>query len=495
MSVETVQTAERSTPAMPGAVPVREGVYGERVAAVEPGGIEYIPQGERHGRPRQLFWTWSSPNFEFATVYVGVLPVVLFGGGFWLTALGLVVGTALGAGCHGVLSVLGPRYGVPQLVQSRAAFGWRGNLLPAAVNAITSGAGWVAVNSVSGAFAVQTLAQLLGAGAPPFWLALSIVVAIEIAIAFAGYNLVHVVQRVLFPLLAAIFAACCIVIFIQSSAGTSFNPSAPGAAGGVSGAFILAVFLAYAYAASWNPYAADYSRYLPESTPAWRVILNAGLGLFLSCAVLEIAGAALATVAGTSWGPNDVPTTQFVHPLPIALGILATAAIALGAIAANILNLYSASLSFLCLGVRIPSRHRRALVASIAGIVGFVVALTGSASPGGKYESFLFFNTYWIVAFVTILLVDWAMQRRYDEGVFFDQRRHSAAGLIALLGGVAASIPFWNQALFVGIIANDWPQTGDLSFVVIPMVSGTVYWLLRRRRVALLGRARTQTAS
>ena len=31
-------------------VPVREGVYGERVAAVEPGGIEYIADKERHGQ-------------------------------------------------------------------------------------------------------------------------------------------------------------------------------------------------------------------------------------------------------------------------------------------------------------------------------------------------------------------------------------------------------------------------------------------------------------
>ena len=82
-------------------VPVREGVYGARVAAVEPGGIEYIPESERHGRPLHLFWMWASPNLEFATVYVGVLPVVLFGGGFWPTAVALLLGTALGSRSRG----------------------------------------------------------------------------------------------------------------------------------------------------------------------------------------------------------------------------------------------------------------------------------------------------------------------------------------------------------------------------------------------------------
>ncbi len=54
---------------------VREGSYGTQVMTVEPGGAEFIPLNERHGRPLQLFWTWTSPNMEFATIFVGVLAV------------------------------------------------------------------------------------------------------------------------------------------------------------------------------------------------------------------------------------------------------------------------------------------------------------------------------------------------------------------------------------------------------------------------------------
>jgi NCS1 family nucleobase:cation symporter-1 len=122
-------------------VPIREGEYGDRVVSIEPGGVEYIADAERHGRPAQLFWTWTSPNFEFATVYVGVLPIVTFGGAFWPTVLGLLLGTALGSVTHGLLSTFGPRFGVAQLIQSRGAFGFIGNLLPAFLNAVTSGAG------------------------------------------------------------------------------------------------------------------------------------------------------------------------------------------------------------------------------------------------------------------------------------------------------------------------------------------------------------------
>src|SRR3954451_10743990 len=115
-------------------VPVCEGFYGDREAAGERGGVEFIPLSERHGRPLDLFWTWMSPNLEFATVFVGVIPIAFFGGAFWSTALALVLGSALGSLTHAALSSWGPRFGVPQMVQARGAFGFLGNALPAGLN-------------------------------------------------------------------------------------------------------------------------------------------------------------------------------------------------------------------------------------------------------------------------------------------------------------------------------------------------------------------------
>src|SRR6201996_4330133 len=112
-------------------VEVREGSYGEKVVAVEPGGAEFIPLGERHGKPLQLFWTWTSPNMEFATVFVGFIGVAYFGLSFWATFLAIVLGTALGSLTLGLLSQDGPLYGVPQMVISRLGFGYWGNVLPA----------------------------------------------------------------------------------------------------------------------------------------------------------------------------------------------------------------------------------------------------------------------------------------------------------------------------------------------------------------------------
>src|SRR4030088_516000 len=207
----------------PPGVVVREGSYGSKVATIEAGGAEFIPLNERHGHPLQLFWTWASPNFEFATVFVGVIGVAFFGLNFWQAALALVLGSAIGGGTPGLLFTPGPVYGVPQMVLSRLGFGYWGNVLPAGLNAVTAGIGWFAVNSVSGTFALNTLTHM------PKPLCLVIVVVVQIVIAFFGYNLVHAFERYAFPVLAIIFLIATVWILAKS------NPGAPSHGGGIGG--------------------------------------------------------------------------------------------------------------------------------------------------------------------------------------------------------------------------------------------------------------------
>src|SRR6266571_503627 len=265
----------------PAGVIVREGEYGDRVVAVEPGGAEFIPLTERHGRPLQLFWTWTSPNLEFATVFVGVLAVAVFGLGFWQASLALALGTALGSVTQGILSTRGPSLGVPQMVISRLGFGYWGNALPAGLNAVTAGIGWFAVNSVSGAFALNTLTHM------PKPLCLVIVVVVQVAVAFFGYNLVHAFERYAFPVLAIIFLIASGVILSKAHPGASHHT--------IPGAFLLTFGASFGYAVGWNPYASDYTRYFKPETSKAAIAWWSGLGLFLSCALLEIVGAAVGT--------------------------------------------------------------------------------------------------------------------------------------------------------------------------------------------------------
>src|SRR5690349_24809709 len=197
-------------------VPIREGDYGEKVATVEPGGVEYIALKERHGKPLDVFFVWVSPNLEFATVFVGVIAIILFGLNFWEAATAIIVGTALGSLTHAIVSSWGPKFGVPMMVESRGAFGFLGNILPAGLNTITGAFGWFIVNSVSGAFALQALFPSLNL---PFALTFLVIVVAQAAIAALGHNLIHVFERWALPLLGTVFAVACFFIFIHGNYG------------------------------------------------------------------------------------------------------------------------------------------------------------------------------------------------------------------------------------------------------------------------------------
>jgi len=466
-------------------VPVREGEYGSKVTAVEPGGIEYIPDSERHGNPIQLFWTWMSPNMEFATVFVGVLPIAVFGGGFWPTVFGVTLGSLMGSITHALLSTMGPRFGVPQMVEGRASFGFFGNFLPAGLSWLTASFGWFIVNSVSGTFALVTLTSVVSnhSASLDFRIAFVIVVVAQVLIAFIGHNMIHQFERIIFPYLTAVFGLATIIILVQAHPGLDFNAKAPVAFGGPSGAFILAVFIAFGYAIGWNPFASDYSRYLPKNASPRKVALAAGLGVFVSCAVLEIAGAAAATIS--QLGNN--PTEQFTNPLPVWLQVLVLLGIALGAVAANVLNIYSGSMAFLTLGINLAVQWRRAISALVFGVIGLVIglALQANVGPGTKYENFLLLITYWITPWLAVVITDFVLHRgRYPEQVFYDTGWANWKGFIAMLAGIIATTPFWDQPpsislpSFFGSVPANNPQLGDLSFFAGAIVATVVYLVL-----------------
>src|SRR6202167_5142490 len=416
---------------------VREGSYGTHVLEVEPGGAEFIPLNERHGRPLQLFWTWSSPNMEFATIFVGVLGVAGFGLGFWEAALALVLGSAIGGITQGLLSLRGPKYGVPQMVLSRFGFVYWGNILPAGLNSVTAGIGWFAVNSVSGALALNVLTHL------PQVLCLVIIVAVQVVVAFFGYNLVHVFERYAFPILAVIFVIASIVVLSKAHPGASHH-TAPGA-------FLLVFGASFGYAVGWNPYAADYTRYFKPDANKAAIAWWSGAGLFLSCALLEVVGAAVATAVSANnalAGPGGMTSL-----LPKALADLTLLAIALGAVSANVLNIYSGALSFTAIGIKLPLSARRAIVALGFGAIGFFLAWSALHDAGSKYENFLLIIAYWIAPWLAVYFCDLLLRRNPHENLLVATRWTNWAGPVAMLIGMGISIwLFSNQTEYIGLV-------------------------------------------
>ncbi len=463
-------------------------MYKDQVLVIEPTGIEVVRDAQRHGKPRDLFGVWFSANAEIATWMVGVFVTALYGTDLRSATAGIVFGNLLGFSLLGVLAVVGPRYGVPQMVASRLAFGRDGNTAPAVLSFL-AGVGWFAINTVFGAYALQTIAAL------NYVAALAIMLALQIVLAVYGYNLIHAFERASALLLAAGFVLLGAATLPHAGWNASFNAHAAMAAGGPFAGFIFATALAFSYATGWVPCASDYSRYLPRESNPRAVWFYSFAGCALPCIALEIMGAA--TVSASSIDLGSAIPTQAIAQL-LGSGVIATlvlATVVLGTLTANCMNLYSGALAALvAFNVRIP----RASAAFVVGIVGASIALGGGhpREMAESYTNFLLLLSYWASPWAAVVLVDFLRDRSMQRDPANAPRWR--LGFIAWCAGLLASLPFWNQALFQGPVARAYPQIGDLSYYVGFIVALFVMYgtpFVRERLGADAGRGELQPAA
>ncbi len=445
--------------------------YKDQVLEVEPTGIEAVGDEQRHGSPRDLFGLWFSANAEIATWMVGVFITSLYGTDLRGAVAGIVLGNVLGFALLGALAILGPRLGVPQMVASRLAFGTNGNVAPAALSFL-AGVGWFAINTVFGAYALQSI---VGAN---YFVALAIMLVLQIAIAVYGYNMIHAFERWSAVLLAAGFVLLGIATLPHAAWSGGFNVHAPIALGGATAGFIFATALAFSYATGWIPCAADYARYLPGASDARKVWWYSFAGCALPCIALQIMGAATVTATHVDLNTSN-PTAAIAQLLGsgvVAKLVLAT--IVLGTLTANCMNLYSGALAALvAFRVRLP----RASVALVVGLIGALIAVGGGHpdTTAEAYTNFLLLLSYWASPWAAVVLVD--MLR---NGVSRDPERSPSwsSGVLAWLLGLIASLPFWNQALYQGFVARAYPQLGDVSYYVGFIVAAAAAYVFSLRR-------------
>ena len=291
------------------------------------------------------------------------------------------------------------------------------------------------------------------------YLSLTIVVVLMLVLAYFGHNLIQLFERFAAPVLTVVFVVGGIVILSKA------HVSNPGT-GAFPGAWWVLLGATFGYAAGWNPYASDYTRYLPSGTGRSAGIF-AALGVLVSCVLLETFGAAAYVVlAGESPGFPD--PGAYTSVLPTWLGKLTLLGIALGAIAANALNVYSSALSFTAMGISIKAPSLRAVVAVVMGIIGFVVAIV-ALDHISSYEGFLLVISYWIGPWLGVVFTDRVLRRwRPNETVYTDRGYRNWAGPIAMfVSAVVSIVLFSNQSFYVGVIPKHVaPAIGDLTFEV-----------------------------
>ncbi|WP_411106319.1 purine-cytosine permease family protein [Streptomyces sp. cmx-4-9] len=445
----------------------------DEVFRVETHGIDPIPDAERHGSAKDLFWLWFGSNLTFTYVINGALAVA-FGLSF-LQATAVVVISGLSFFAISAAGLGGIRTGTATLVISRAAFGVRGNLPAGVLNWVVS-IGYTIVNTVVGTLALEVfLAEAgLGSGTAMRALALTVTLALTFAVAMWGHATVQFAERWMAYVLAAGFGV--LLVFLLPGADTAAPAEGPGLSG-----WSLAFVVMLAGPFSYLPMPADYTRYLPRTTSLKSITWAGALGGFASSVALGIGGAAAATrtdmtdaVAGTE---GLLP--GWFQPLFLAL-VLG------GSVTNSIITLYSSSLNLQVLGI--PWSRSRALVIS--------AAVTAAGSLAALFltdftTSLLSFLSLLIIVFAPwggVFLADMLLRRcRYDAdalhagsgGAYWYRSGYHPAGMAALLAGMAFAALTCDSALWTGPLVA--PLGGADLTLLGSVVSGLAYWALARR--------------
>ena len=154
-------------------------------AALERRTIDIIPLEERHGNHGTCSPSGSAPNIMPLTFVTGALAPAVFGLNFWWSLIAIVLGNVVGALFMALHSAQGPRLGVPQMIQSRAQFGYFGALLVIVV-AVVMYVGFFASNLVLAGQSINQLASGISVDAGIF-----ICRRGQPGVTIFGYDMIH----------------------------------------------------------------------------------------------------------------------------------------------------------------------------------------------------------------------------------------------------------------------------------------------------------------
>lgn len=436
--------------------------------------IEFVPLNARYGHSRSLFTLWFGANMQVTTIAVGALNVTV-GLSLGWALLSIVVGNLIGAVFMALHSAQGPKLGIPQMIQSRAQFGYLGAILPL-ILVLLMYLGFFATTAIQGG---QALAAWTGVNATPGTVAVS---ALIFLVAVFGYRLIHALQKWISLASFAAFAYLTVrLLTVQDLAAAWRDHHAS------TGAFLLGTALAATWQIAYAPYVADYSRYLPQRTTIRSAYWYTYAGSVIATCWMMAFGAIAAAVSSNAFADGSV---DFIVRQAQGMHGLFYLVILLGIIGVNSLNLYgifmSATTILTALRPLSVGRWGRSAIIGSAAIVGTLIGLTASSDFLGNFENFILLLAYVLIPWTAINLVDFYLVRRdsYDIPAIFDPRGRyrgiDRRTMAAYLVGVAAELPFVNSSFYTGPLVA--PLGGaDVSWCIGLVVSGLLYYGLMRR--------------
>jgi nucleobase:cation symporter-1, NCS1 family len=445
--------------------------------AIESKSIDWIPLEERRGKPSTLFPLWFMSNANLTTLATGMVGAAL-GASLLTSLLAIVSGVAVGTVFTAFHSAQGPQLGLPQMIQSRAQFGYRGVVVICAV-VVFSIVGFNVFNQI---LAADVLTLTTGTEFRDVWFV--VITALALALAIYGYHWIHRFQTWLTWIFLATFG-----VFTMAALIWSQIPDGQMSLSGFTWAAFLVQFgAAAAYALGWAPYVSDYSRYLPPQTSPRKALWFTYAGVFVGAVWLMALGALVAALF-TGASPLDAVNQAANGLLPGSGTWLLIAALP-GLVTVITVNIYAASLELITMldsfrAVR-PTRRLRVIACTVIAAAGLLGAVLSTGEFLANFGSFLVVLLYLLVPWTSVNLVDYYLVRRghYAVREIFVPRggvygTWGWRGLVAYLVGIVAMIPFVVTVWYTGPVASAMGGV-DIALFIGLAASAVAYVLMAR---------------
>ena len=393
-------------------IPAGDGRVGLHPLQVEANGINVITDPERKGRPRDLFWPWFAANVSVLGLSYGAF-VLGFGISFWEALIVALGGTVVSFLLCGFIAVAGKRGSAPTMILGRAAFGVRGNKLPAFISWLLT-VGWETILAILATLATATVFTRLGwgGGTGTEVIAMIVVIALTIFGGVMGFDLIMRMQTVI-TIVTGVLTVTFIALVVNKIHWHTVASLHGGSAGNIVGALVL---MMTAFGLGWVNAAADYSRYLPRRSSSagvvgWTTFGAAAAPVFLLVFGLLLAGSS----AGLSKAIGADPIGALAALLPTWFLVPFIIVAVLGLVGGAVLDIYSSGLALLALGLRVP-RYVAALIDGTIMTAGTIYVVFVAGNFLSQFEGFLITLGVPIAAWCGVMLTDIALRRRdYSE--------------------------------------------------------------------------------
>ena len=369
---------------------------GSLVRQIEGHSIDWIPISERKGSVKSQAMLWFLGNFQFLTIVTGFLGVTL-GLSMWWSIIAGAAGILFGTLFMAFHATQGPVFGLPQMIQSRAQFGYRGVIVALFGTFFT----FMAFNVVDQILLSEGLHATFGLNKEAVAIGVTVIGCL---LAIFGHDWLHRAFQILLIVSLPLFAIITVAAFFGKAGGVA--PVKPG--GFTLAAFAAQFSVAAAYNISYAPYVSDYSRYLPKNTKSGPIIAAVFFGASGSAIWLIGLGAWLASHFGAADGLLGLQTAG--NNVFSPLGSITAALSAASLIAVMGMNAYGAMLTVVTGADSIkpvqPTRRWRVVALVVLAALWYVVAKAISTDSLTAVFNALTLMLYLLVPWTAINLVD-----------------------------------------------------------------------------------------